>query len=491
MRSVPKVFLAVFLYPHLVFAPPLRAQVPSECIDNWRTQHDDFEATRGGPADLMPGSGDIELKTVSLALEEEKTLRFKARVGGLLAVRNAGRNRFDAHLLLRVSSDGAGDRLLSLGTLEKGTAVVVPVIAGNYELRLSESGELEEFECPPLPYHAAVTLSPPDASAVSALEERWESRKEIKATPGLMTLRTTLAALNPEPVFVLTLDRPSLVEVALPEGDPSRAQLSLNGVPKGTLLQTLQPWTVHFSVDRAQGLPLDRLDIVNLRIKTVPLQGGQIIQSVPNKATVEVLGRVVVKLVLRNQAPLDFRNVSLKFVPYFTGASTPPGMQAVRTDMGRLAWVKTFDSWESGEEKAVDFGVLIPRVTQVQSYSLGIYVTTLEMESGSISDVSGHFLREEIALVDTAKMSSPGSSRAVEQADIVEHPDYETRVKIPVMRACGKKHPRYDQAFQRCQDVIFHWRNRCAASHRVTTTPFVDCVWKGIESEAPDLLRHE
>lgn len=163
-------------------------------------------------------------------------------------------------------------------------------------------------------------------------------------------------------------------------------------------------------------------------------------------------------------------------------------MVVMEVGRGRQAWAKTFDGWRAGEEKIVDLGTLFPRVQQIQKYSLCVDAISVEARSSPIRVTSERLLSEEISLDELARVSSPERSLAVDQANTIEHPDYLTQLKLPVMTNCAKKYPQYGEPFQECQGLIFKWRNRCATVERVTTPAFVECVRKGLKGEAPELL---
>lgn len=477
--------VSVIILVFLPVSPSINADESGDCsISN-------YKAKRLGSSDLSPDSRPLAIRTRNLAQQVERTLRFTVLAPGLLHLSNAGQNPFDARILLLPGSGRSSERGASVGTIEKGKTVLVAVIPGKYELIIDEGGEVEESSCPPLSYHAVVKLLKSEANLASLLGGPWHDRVNLDATLQPQTYQATLAALNPEQLFIADVKKPSLVEIALTKSTSPKARLLLNGEPTGGRVRVLVGNYVYFSLIREDGLPFDRVDVASITIRALPFQGEQIFESVPEKAEVEILNRVAAKLVLKNLAPLDFRKVTLVFEPTFDGARTPPGMTAMVGRYGRPAWSKTFADWKSGEEKTVDFGVLFPRVQETQQYFLSMVVTELEAQGGDFQrkESSEYLFKADISLSETAKIASPKTTLAVEQANTVEHPDYETQLKLPVMTNCVKKHPNFDESFQKCQGIVFKWRNHCSATLRVTTPAFVECVRKGVMSEAPELLK--
>jgi hypothetical protein len=442
----------------------------------------------------MPG---LVFDTLNLASDEERSLGFTVQKPGRLQIRNSGTHPFESRLHALIGPTQKSEHSLGLGTIDIGKVVIVPVVPGNYRIRLQESGDYEEPMCPPISLRAAISMAPPMTTLA------WADQTKIPASPKAIGYKTTLSAMNPEPGFFMNLTKPSYVEVKLTDGGASRPKILLlpNGQPQGAIYRRsiVGDGRYSFGFERAEGLPLDRVDTVNFTARAIPLLGERIFESVPEKSEVEVLDRVTAKIVFKNLAPLDFRKVTLVFGPFFKGAAMPAGMSA-RTVYGRPAWAKTFDEWKAGEEKTVDFGVLFPRINQIQSYVLTVFVTTsethhtviattLDTPHGPIPIKSEHVLRGEISLTKLAKSSLPKKRLAIDQANTVEHPDYESQLKIPVMTNCSKKFPQYGEPFEKCQGLVFKWRNHCSATHIVTTSIFVDCVRKGLEREAPDLLK--
>ena len=477
--------LSVIAFIYLLATSSLNAQESSEC------SFPTYKAKRSGPTNLSPDSHFLKINTMNHAQEKERTLRFAVLAPGRLHLRNAGKNSFDAHLSLLSSSGRSSYRGAFFGTVAKGKTVMMPVIPGDYEVRIGESGEIEELTCPPLLYQADVKLMAPDAMLAPLLRGPWPDKTKLAASPQTKTYQTTLATLNPRPIFFVDVEKPSLIEIALTKNSSPQTRLHLEGTTTARLVRVIVWRSVYFSLTREDGLPFDRVDIASFTIKAIPFQGERIFEWVPKKAEVNVLDRVAAKLVLKNLASLDFRKVTLVFEPIFKGAQTPPGMTAMEIGKGRPAWSKTFAHWKAGEEKIVDFGVLFPRIKQTGDYSLNMGLTTLEAQDGPVlrTEESEFIFREQISLSEMAKSASPKMALALEQANTVEHPDYETQLKIPVMTNCAKKYPQYGQSFQECQGLIFKWRNHCSASHSVTTLAFVECVRKGLQDAAPELLK--
>ncbi len=474
----------------LGLASSVSAEVESDCRQSWGQKHSKYQAKRSGGKDLTFGARGLEFQTVNLAPDEQRKFHFGVRTPGILRIRNAGKDLFDATLHLTPNAQRELERAVSLGTLKKGHTVSVPVGPGEYFVSIQEQGEFEESECPPLSYRVEATLIAAGKQVAKLLAQPFSDETKLKPLPTPTPIEVTLSALNPEPKFALELKKPSLVEVSLAKDSNRSVELLLNGAPQGKRLRTLSLWSSSFSLKRPDGVPIDRVHAANFTLRVVPFQGEEerIFDSLPEKAKVEVLGRVAAKLVFKNLSPVDFKKVTLRFAPTFQTAQTPPGM-TLDVQSGRPTWTKSFDGWKAFEEKVIDFGVLVPSIRQVESYHLSVFVIALEAQGGPVQVTSEHLLKAEVALSKTAKVSSPQLGQAVEQANTVEHPDYESQLKIPVMANCWKKHAQNNEAFQKCQGLVLQWRDRCSATHQVTTSEFVECVRKGLQGEAPELLK--